>query len=79
MNNNPIQSNTMTPIHTGCAHFVIHTHNLAPLELQAVGGAIRLGRRSVFDSRIMQEMSCLPPTDKSESPGDKNTLTLLLQ
>ena len=70
MNNNSTQSNTIAPL---------HTHHLPQLELQAVGGAIRLGRRSVIDSRIMQEMSYLPSTDKSESSGDENPLTLLLQ
>lgn len=35
-NNNPIQPNTTTPI---------HTHTVPPLELQAVGGAMRLGRK----------------------------------
>jgi len=36
MNNNPTQPNTTTPI---------HSHPVPPLELQAVGGAMRLGRR----------------------------------
>ena len=40
MNNNSIQSGTTTT--------PIHTHNLAPIELQAVGGAIRLGRRNSY-------------------------------
>ena len=35
MNNNPIQPNTTTPI---------QTHTVPLLELQAVGGAMRLGR-----------------------------------
>jgi hypothetical protein len=35
-NNNPIQPST-TPI---------HTHTVPPLELQAVGGAMRLGRKN---------------------------------
>jgi hypothetical protein len=37
MNDNSTQSDKSTPI---------HTHNFPPLELQAVGGAIRLGRKS---------------------------------
>jgi hypothetical protein len=36
MNNNT-QPNTTTPI---------HTHTVPPLELQAVGGAMRLGRKN---------------------------------
>ena len=35
-NNNPIQPTIKTPI---------HSHTLPPLELQAVGGAMRLGRK----------------------------------
>ena len=37
MDNNPIQPNTTTPI---------HSHKVPPLELQAVGGAMRLGRKN---------------------------------
>ena len=36
MNNNPTQPNTTNPI---------HSHPVPPLELQAVGGAMRLGRK----------------------------------
>lgn len=36
MNDNSTQSGESTPI---------HTHNYPPLQLQAVGGAIRLGRK----------------------------------
>jgi hypothetical protein len=44
-NNNSIQSGKGTPI---------HTHNLPPLELQAVGGAIRLARRNPASGRDVQ-------------------------
>jgi hypothetical protein len=36
-NDNSTQANTTTPF---------HSHTVPPLELQAVGGAIRLGRRN---------------------------------
>jgi hypothetical protein len=70
-NNNPIQPNTTTPI---------HPHPIPPLELQAVGGAMRLGRKkdgldairqqalqSVAVRRILQQMDDIPANTDQKS------------
>ena len=69
-NNNPIQPST-TPI---------HSHPVPPLELQAVGGAMRLGRKkdgldamrqqalqSAVVRRILQQLDDIPPIPDQKS------------
>ena len=69
MNNNPIQPNTNT-----------HTHTVPPLELQAVGGAMRLGRKndgldamrqqvlqSAVVRNILQQLDDIPLNPEQES------------
>jgi hypothetical protein len=68
-NNNPIQPTTP-----------IHTHPVPPLELQAVGGAMRLGRKkdsldamrqqalqSAAVRRILQQMDDIPANTDQKS------------
>ena len=73
MNNNPIQPNTTTT--------PVHTHTVPPLELQAVGGAMRLGRRkddgldamwqqvisSVVARSVLQQLDDIPINPDRES------------
>jgi len=71
MNNNTQPSTTTTPI---------HSHPVPPLELQAVGGAMRLGRKndgldamrqqalqSAVVRRILQQLDDIPLNSDQQS------------
>jgi hypothetical protein len=55
MNNNPIQPTTP-----------IHTHTVPPLELQAVGGAMRLGRKNDGLDAMREEVKETTPAYSAE-------------